>query len=94
LGTARKQAEFMARIAKELGREVATGDDARRIMKIGTWYESAVEQCADAEHGKGNDRDETVTVAGWELYRCPRRYCPGGTPVTRLKARRKLAASP
>ena len=38
-----KQVEFMARIAKELGREVATGDDARRIMKIGTWYESADE---------------------------------------------------
>jgi hypothetical protein len=43
LGTARKQVEFMARIAKELGREVATGDDARRIMKIGTWYDSADE---------------------------------------------------
>lgn len=35
--------EFMARIAKELGREVGTGDDARRIMKLGTWHDSADE---------------------------------------------------
>ena len=38
-----KQIEKMVRIAKELGREVATGDDARRIMKIGTWYNSPAE---------------------------------------------------
>jgi len=35
-----KQVEQMVRLAKELGREIATGDDARRIMKIGTWYKT------------------------------------------------------
>ena len=38
-----QQVEKMVRIAKELGREVATGDDVRRIMKIGTWYNSPAE---------------------------------------------------
>jgi uncharacterized protein (DUF849 family) len=35
-----KQVEQMVRLAKELGREIATGDDARRIMKIGIWYKT------------------------------------------------------
>ena len=35
-----EQVEFMADIAKKLGREVATGDDARWIQKIGMWYQS------------------------------------------------------
>jgi uncharacterized protein (DUF849 family) len=42
LGTV-KQVEQMVRIAKELGREVASSQDARRIMKIGTWYKNADE---------------------------------------------------
>lgn len=29
--------------ARELGREVASGEDARRIMKIGTWCQGADE---------------------------------------------------
>lgn len=39
LGTV-DQVKFMAEMAKMLGREVATGKDARRIMKIGTWYDT------------------------------------------------------
>jgi beta-keto acid cleavage enzyme len=35
--------EKNARIARELGREIATADDARRIMKIGTWYNTVEE---------------------------------------------------
>jgi len=38
-----KQVEQVVRIAKEIGREVATADESRRIMKIDTWYESAEE---------------------------------------------------
>jgi uncharacterized protein (DUF849 family) len=38
-----KQIEKLVRIARELGREIATPDDARRIMKIGTWYNSVEE---------------------------------------------------
>jgi uncharacterized protein (DUF849 family) len=38
-----KQVEQVVRIAKEIGREVATADEARRIMKINTWYNSADE---------------------------------------------------
>ena len=32
------QVEQMVRMARELGRDVATAADARRILKIGTWY--------------------------------------------------------
>ena len=35
-----EQVKFMAETAKMLGREIADGKDARRIMKIGTWYNS------------------------------------------------------
>ena len=37
------QVKFMADAARLLGREIATGKDARSIMKIGTWYNSAEE---------------------------------------------------
>lgn len=37
------QIERAVRIARELGREIATGDDARTILKIGTWYDSVEE---------------------------------------------------
>jgi uncharacterized protein (DUF849 family) len=42
-----EQVEQMVRIARELGRDVASGDDARRIFKIGTWYHSAEETLAN-----------------------------------------------
>ena len=35
--------EKNVRIARELGRDIATGDDARRILKIGTWYDTVEE---------------------------------------------------
>ncbi|MBR9909510.1 MAG: 3-keto-5-aminohexanoate cleavage protein [Gammaproteobacteria bacterium] len=35
------QIQQLVRIAHELGREVATGKEAREIYKIGTWYEDA-----------------------------------------------------
>jgi uncharacterized protein (DUF849 family) len=44
--TSVQQIEQMVRIAKELGRKVATADEARQILKIGTWYNSADETLA------------------------------------------------
>jgi uncharacterized protein (DUF849 family) len=41
--TSVQQVEQMVRIADELGRDVATGLDARRIYQIGTWYQSVDE---------------------------------------------------
>lgn len=41
--TSVQQVEQMVRIARELHREVATGDEARRIYQIGTHYASADE---------------------------------------------------
>jgi hypothetical protein len=35
------------RIARELGRPIATGDEARRILKIGVWYHSVEETLAN-----------------------------------------------
>ena len=45
--TSVQQIEQMVRIAKELGRKVATGDEARQILKLGTWYHSLEETLAD-----------------------------------------------
>ncbi len=44
--TSVQQVEQMVRIARELHREVASGDDARRIYQIGTHYRSADETLA------------------------------------------------
>jgi len=41
--TSVQQIEQVVRIARDLGRDVASADDARRIMKIGTWYDSVDE---------------------------------------------------
>ena len=41
--TSVEQIEQVVRIAKELGREIASGDDARQILKIGTWYNTVEE---------------------------------------------------
>lgn len=38
-----KQVEQLTRISRELYRDVANGNDARRIYQIGTWYQSADE---------------------------------------------------
>jgi len=38
-----QQVEQMVRIAREMGRDVATGDEARAIYKIGAYYRSAEE---------------------------------------------------
>jgi uncharacterized protein (DUF849 family) len=38
-----KQVEQMVRLAREVGREVATAEEARKIMKIGAWYKSAAD---------------------------------------------------
>jgi len=42
--TSVQQIEQMVQFVKELGHEVATGDDARRILKFGTWYNSPNER--------------------------------------------------
>lgn len=41
--TSVQQIEQMVNIANEIGRDVADGDDARRIYQIGTWYQSVDE---------------------------------------------------
>ena len=38
-----KQVEGAVRICREFGRKVATAEDARRIMKVGVWYNSVEE---------------------------------------------------
>jgi uncharacterized protein (DUF849 family) len=38
-----EQIKTLVRIADEVGRKIATGDDARRIFKVGTWYDTVEE---------------------------------------------------
>jgi uncharacterized protein (DUF849 family) len=41
--TSVKQIEGVVRIAKEFGRKIATAEEARKIMKVGVWYDSVEE---------------------------------------------------
>ena len=45
--TSVEQVEQVVRIANELGRKVATADEARQLLKIGTWYNSPDETLAN-----------------------------------------------
>ena len=44
--TSVQQIEQTVRLARELGRDIATGADAKRIYQIGEWYQSADETIA------------------------------------------------
>ncbi|EYS97038.1 hypothetical protein CF68_16460 [Cupriavidus sp. SK-4] len=52
--TSVQQIEQCVRVAKELGREIASGKEAREIYRIGTWYDSADETLA--AHGMAPNR--------------------------------------
>ena len=45
--TSVEQVEQVVRIANELGRKVATAEEARQMLKIGTWYNSPDETLAN-----------------------------------------------
>jgi hypothetical protein len=45
--TSVEQIEQMVRISRELGRPIATGDETKQILKIGTWYNSIDETLAN-----------------------------------------------
>ncbi|HJU24768.1 MAG TPA: 3-keto-5-aminohexanoate cleavage protein [Casimicrobiaceae bacterium] len=51
-----EQIEQMVRIAREIGRDVASGEEAKRIYKIGTYY---------------RDADEALAQLGWPPNRLP-----------------------
>jgi uncharacterized protein (DUF849 family) len=54
--TSVQQVEQMVRIAREIGRDVASGEEARRIYKIGAYYKST---------------DEALAQLGWPPNRRP-----------------------
>ena len=56
--TSVQQIEQCVRVAKELGREIASGKEARQIYRIGTWYDSAEETLA--AHGMAPNRTPNV----------------------------------
>jgi uncharacterized protein (DUF849 family) len=45
--TSVEQVKQLVRVAKELGRDVANGKEAREIYKIGVWYDSVEETLAE-----------------------------------------------
>src|SRR3546814_15486718 len=51
-----QQIEQLVRIAREFGREIANGDEARRICRLGEFY---------------NDADETLAMHGYAPTRKP-----------------------
>ena len=56
--TSVQQIEQCVRVAKELGREIASGKEARQIYRIGAWYYSAEETLA--AHGMAPNRTPNV----------------------------------
>ena len=75
--TSVQQVEQMVRISRELGREVATGEDAKRIYQIGAYW---------------RDADEALAKLGWPPNRQPGQrgfLVPGnktGAPATQAAA--------
>lgn len=63
--TSVQQVEQMVRISRELYRDVASGEDARRIYRIGTHYESVEETLAQLGYGpnrRGGERGTPVAA--------------------------------
>ncbi|WP_454764806.1 3-keto-5-aminohexanoate cleavage protein [Cupriavidus campinensis] len=56
--TSVQQIQQCVRVAHELGREIATGKEAREIYRIGTWYDSAEETLL--AHGMAPNRQAGV----------------------------------
>ncbi len=53
-----RQVEQLTRISRELYRKVATGEDARRIYRIGEWYQSADETLSRLSLPPNRERGE------------------------------------
>ena len=71
--TSVQQVEQMARISRELHREVATGEDARRIYQIGTQYKTVDETLAKLGYAPNRQRGERGTpLHGLTLPAVPR----------------------
>lgn len=70
--------EKHVRMARELGRDIATGEDAHRIMKIGTWYDTVEETLFNL----GLPPNRTEGQRGFLTYetdgRLPKAAEPGG----------------
>jgi len=64
--TSVQQVEQMVRIARELGRDIATGQDAKRIYQIGTQYKSAdetLDKLAYAPNRRPGERGAPLRLA-------------------------------
>jgi len=78
--TSVQQVEQMVRIAREIGRDVASGDEAKRIYRIGTYYASA---------------DEALAQLGWPPNRRPGQrgflVNAGAAPARELRGATRIA---
>ena len=74
----------MVRIAKEIGREVATAENARRIMEIGTWYDSPGETLSTLglpPNRTGGQQGFIVHDTSGRLSKAISHILPSGTKV-------------
>jgi uncharacterized protein (DUF849 family) len=74
-----QQVEQMVRIARELGRDVATGEDARAIYKIRTYYRSSEEALAALgrpPNRRPGQRGFPVRTSSREARESPRTNAP------------------
>jgi uncharacterized protein (DUF849 family) len=53
-----EQVEQLVRISRELGRKIATGQEARRIYRIGQFYQSTEETLARAGYAPNRERGQ------------------------------------
>jgi len=59
-----KQIEQLVRLSREFGREIATGQEARKILKIGTFYNNVEETLAKNGFAPNRrDRDAFLQAA-------------------------------
>ena len=70
-----KQIEKLVRISRELGREIATPDQAREIHKIGTWYNSVEETLFNLGLPPNRQADQQ----GFQVYPSAQRAAPRPT---------------
>lgn len=96
--TSVQQIEGAVRLAREFGRKVATAEEARKIMKVGVWYDTIEETLQhlglppnrrDGEHGFlvwDTDGRKTIAKTGGDSH--PMAYCmvPPGAAKLAMEA--------
>lgn len=79
-----KQVEWAVKLAEQFGRKVATAEEARKIMKLGVWYDTVEETLFNLGLPPNRSEGQRGFLSYATDGRIPRGIAAGGNPVSIL----------